>query len=85
MGYYLKDQATIWWKSLESEILKLCHDDEIEELFLDKWSHTIKKKTKNPSKDFILQEKIMVLLLKNSQKEKSHYGQNIGNVYYHLV
>jgi len=36
IGYYLKDDAAIWWKSLDSEILKLCCADEIEKLFLDK-------------------------------------------------
>jgi len=48
IGYYLKDEAAIWWKSLESEILKLCCADKIEKLFLDKWSHIGKKETKKP-------------------------------------
>jgi len=46
--YYLKGEAAIWWKSLDNEILKLCHVEEIEKLFLDKLSHTRKKETKKP-------------------------------------
>lgn len=70
--YYLKDEAAIWWKSLDSEILKLCHAEKIENLFLDKWSHTRKKETKKPSKDFIFTGK------KETKKPKGLFPTGIS-------
>ena len=57
IGYYLKDEAAIWWKSLDSEILKLCRADEIEELFLDKWFHTRKEELNNLANILLVHER----------------------------
>ena len=35
IGSYLRNEAYIWWQSLDSEFLKLCSCFEIEELLLD--------------------------------------------------
>lgn len=43
IGYYLEDEAVIWWMSLDSDFLKTCLPKEILKLFLDKWSHNGKK------------------------------------------
>lgn len=77
IGYYLEEEASIWWKSLDSEILKLCHVHEIEELFLDKWSHTRKKETKKPSKDFIFTGK------KETKKPKGLFSASISLLQVH--
>jgi len=77
IGYYLKDEAAIWWKSLDSEILKLCQADEIEKLFLDKWFHTGNKETKKPSKYFIFIGK------KETKKSKGLFFASISLLQVH--
>ena len=76
IGYYLKDEAAIWWKSLDNEILKLCYADKIEKLFLDKWSHIGKKETKKLRKDLIFTGKDDGLTIEEFIKRaKSEVGQ----------
>jgi len=71
-GSYLRNEAAMWWKSLDSEFLKLCSVDEIEELLLDEWSHTRKEKTTTPSNDLIFTGK------KETKKPKGLFSVGIS-------
>ena len=43
MDFYLKDDANVWWNSLNHDKMKTLSDEEFEQVFLDKWSHAKKK------------------------------------------
>jgi len=77
IGYYFKNEVAIWWKSLDSEILKLCSADKIEELLLDEWSHSRKEETTKPSKDFIFTGK------KETKKPKGLFSASISLLQVH--
>ena len=40
---YFKDDAKVWWCSLDSRNLKALSDEDFEQVFLDKWSHSKNK------------------------------------------
>ena len=40
---YFKDDAKVWWCSLDSRKMKALSDEEFEQVFLDKWSHAKNK------------------------------------------
>ena len=43
MNLYLKDDANVWWNSLNYDKMMTLSDEEFEQVFLDKWSHAKKK------------------------------------------
>ena len=47
MNCYLKDDANVWWNSLNYDKMMTLSDEEFEQVFLDKWSHAKKKDIDN--------------------------------------
>ena len=47
VNFYLKDDANVWWNSLNHDKMKTLLDEEFEQVFLDKWSHAKKKDIEN--------------------------------------
>ena len=43
VDFYLKDDANVWWNSLNHDKMKTLLDEEFEQVFLDNWSHSKKK------------------------------------------
>ena len=37
VDFYLKDDANVWWNSLNHDKMKTLSNEEYEQVFLDKW------------------------------------------------
>jgi len=41
--FYLKDEAMVWYNSLDYSKMKALSDEDFEKVILDKWSHNLKE------------------------------------------
>ena len=69
MHWFLDDDATMWWDSVDLDQLKTLSDELFEQVFLDKWFHAKKKDIKS-HKDLLSCGNILLQVQGYIQKEK---------------